>query len=132
MASKEILGWFKFPEPDGTSLFQEEFTDKDKLLELFTYCQQGLGFVKDKGWKFLIEELGIEGVMELDAQSGWLKDADKGAWLSNIFYQVFTSGYDPQAGEFGEYDIETKQFIYNDNTGRKIDWQEISDFSKQL
>ena len=132
MADQKILGWYKFPEPEGTSFYQAEFEDKEKLLELFNYCQQGLGFVKDKGWKFLIEEIGIEGIMELDAQSGWLKDNDKGDWLCNIFYQIFTSGYDPQADDFGEYDIETKQFIYNDNTGRKIDWDEIYAFSKEL
>ena len=132
MTNEEIFGWFKFPEPEGTKYGQKEFEDKDKLLELFNYCQQGLGFVKDKGWQFLIVELGIQGILELDAQSGWLKSTDKGEWLSNVFFQIFTSGYDPQADDFGDYDIETKTFIYNDNTARKIDWDEVYEFSKQL
>ena len=132
MALKDILGWTSFPEPDGTSYFKEEFEDKDKLLELFNYCQQGLGFVRDKGWQFLVDEYGLEGVMELDAQSGWLKDKDQGEWLCNIFFQMLTSGYDPQTDDFGDYDTETKQFIYSNHTGRKVDWDEIKAFGNGM
>ena len=56
MNDKVILGWTKFPEPEGTSFYKEEFEDKDKLVELFNYCQQGLGLIKAEGWQFLIIE----------------------------------------------------------------------------
>lgn len=132
MSDTAILGWTKFPEPEGTQFSKKDFGDKEKIVELFNYCQQGLGLLKAEGWQFLIIEYGLEGVLELDQQSKWLWEEDKGEWLCNIFYQSFSSGYDPEADEMGEYDLETKMFLYNDGTGRAIDWEKIYDFKSHL
>ena len=132
MDKEEVLGWFKFPEPDGTKYGKEDFEEKDKIEELFKYCQQGLGVVKAQGWSFLIIEFGLEGIMEIDAQSKWMYEKDKGEWLRMIFLQCLTSGYDPQTGDFGDYDMESKNFYYEDGTGRLIDWDAIYEFKNQL
>lgn len=132
MEKEDILGWYKFPEPDGTKFGKDEFEDKEKLDELFKYCQQGLGIVNAKGWQFLILEFGLEGILEIDAQVKWLFENDKGDYLSAVFLQALTAGYDPQADEFGDYDIESKNFYYNDGTGRQVDWEEIYNFKDQL
>ena len=132
MSEKRLLGWTKFPEPEGTSFFKKEFEDKDKLIELFKYCDQGLGLVKAEGWQFIIAEYGLEGILELDQQSKWLLEEDKGEWLRNIFYQCFSSGYDPEADEMGDYDLETKMFLYFDGTGRVVDWDKIYAFKDSL
>jgi hypothetical protein len=132
MNNEQILGWFKFPEPDGTKYGKEDFLDKEKLEELFKYCQQGLGFVNGYGWQYLLVEYGLEGIMELDAQCKWTYDEDKGEWLKSIFFQSLTSGYDPESDEFGDYDLETKTFIYKDGTGREINWEEIYEFKNKM
>ena len=132
MDKKIIFGWTKFPEPEGTVFDQKDFEDKDKLVELFNYCQQGLGIVKSEGWQYLILEYGIEGVLEIDQQSKWLWEEDKGEWLCNIFFQCLTSGYDPQTDEMGEYDQETKNFLYDDGTGRNVEWDKIYAFKNQM
>jgi hypothetical protein len=132
MEKEDILGWYKFPEPDGTKYGAEEFEDKEKIEQLFKYCQQGLGFVNAKGWKLLIEEFGLEGVMEIDAQSKWMYEEDKGEWLKSIFLQSLAAGYDPESNEFGDYDLHSKNFYYEDGTGREIDWDVIYKFKNQL
>ncbi len=132
MSKEQILGWYKFPEPDGTTYGKEEFEDKEQLEQLFKYCQQGLGLIKAEGWAFLVVEFGLEGIMEIDAQVKWLFDEDKGEWLRNIFFQVLTAGYDPETGEMGDYDMETKNFYYADGTGRPVDWDAIYAFKDEV
>lgn len=132
MEKKVILGWTKFPEPEGTELRQVDFEDKDKIIGLFNYCQQGLGLVKAEGWQNLIIEYGLEGVLEIDQQSKWLWEEDKGEWLTNVFFQCLSSGYDPETDEMGDYDLENKNFIYNDGSARKIDWTKIYEFKNQI
>jgi len=132
MEKEQVLGWYKFPEPEGTKFGKEDFEDKEKIEQLFKYCQQGLGIIKAKGWEFLVVEFGLEGVMEIDAQSKWMYEEDKGEWLRTIFLQSLTAGYDPESGELGDYDMETKNFYYEDGTARLIDWDAIYEFKNQL
>ncbi|SHJ96051.1 hypothetical protein SAMN02745163_02930 [Clostridium cavendishii DSM 21758] len=72
MNSKNIeLAIYIYPLPKGTSYYKEDLQHKEKVIELFDYCQILEGVIYLEGWNFLIDKYGYEALYEIDKESGW-------------------------------------------------------------
>ncbi|WP_298517180.1 hypothetical protein [uncultured Kordia sp.] len=121
------LAWRKYPEPNGTTYFTVDLIDKSKVIQLFDFCQILEASIWDTGWNFLFENYGLNEILEIDTESGWLNDEDLGAWISSIYYNSFISGFDPQNMEYGNYSDEKGTFTNKEGVEREINWKEIYD-----
>ena len=68
----EILAWYRYPKPKGSSYFEEDLKQPDKVIQIFDYCQILLANITKPGWNFLIEHYGYEELFKLNNKSGWL------------------------------------------------------------
>ena len=66
--NEEALAWYKYPEPDGKRYSEEELLLPQIVEELFDYCQILLASISAKGWCFLIDVHGIDGLEKIDTQ----------------------------------------------------------------
>ena len=127
----ELLGWMRYPEPNGTGYFEEDLMDKSKVVELFDYYQILLATIMSKGWKFLFENYGLIGILEIDKESGCFDDGDLGEWIANIYYNSLISGFDPLKMEYGDYS-EDGIFTNEEGEQREIDWNVIYDLKNDV
>ena len=121
----EILAWRKFPEPSGENYTDEQLCEKQKVIELFDYCQVLEAVIFDKGWKYLFDKYGLKGIIEIDSKSQWMNDEDIGEWITSIFFNSLISGFEPLQREYGKYDEKSGMFTNSDNEIREINWKEI-------
>lgn len=110
MSERKRLAWYQWPEPDGTSYFEEDLTDSQKVEELFDYCQILLATINKEGWQFLVKTYGITGLLDINRKSGWFDEEDDVEATQQLRYHCFISGYDLDSDLFGEYDPETGVF----------------------
>lgn len=128
----ELLAWRNFPLPEGLTYTARDLCMRSNVVVLFDYCQILRAAIWAKGWKFLFEQYGLKGIIEIDSESGWLNDDDLGEWIKSIVYWSLISGFDPIAKEFGKYDEGSGLFINEADTTRTIDWQQIYDLKHSL
>ena len=107
-----LLAWYTYPEPEGTKYTADDLCKPEMVIELFHSCQILLAIITAEGWQFLIQTYGIEGLLELDTQSGWFVDesATRQEQEDHLKYWCLVAGYDPDSGRFGQLDSETGQF----------------------
>lgn len=127
-----LLAWRKHPKPKGTNYSEKDLIQKIKAIELFNYCQILEAAIFDKGWKFLFENYGLKGIIEIDRESGWLNEDDLGEWIASIFYHSLISGFEPLKMQLGTYSEETRIFKALDGSIREIDWKEIYNLKEKL
>ena len=61
VADRTRLAWYQWPEPDGTSYFEDDLADPQKVEGLFDYCQILLANITREGWRFLLKTHGLSG-----------------------------------------------------------------------
>ncbi|NVJ61960.1 MAG: hypothetical protein HWE27_16330 [Gammaproteobacteria bacterium] len=104
MNQNKSLAWYQYPEPEGTHYYTEELKDPAKVEELFDYCQILLATISPAGWKYLIEQHSIEGLLIINDKSGWLANDSPDEAKEYLIYECLISGYNPESDEFGVYD----------------------------
>lgn len=60
-----------YPEPNGTVYTEADIRCIDDVVMLFDYCQIFEAKISIEGWRYLIDEFGIDGLYEADKKSGW-------------------------------------------------------------
>lgn len=119
------LAWYKYPLPKGTNYTKKDLLDRKNVVIVFDYCQIRLGVIFKEGWQFLFEHYKLEGILDIDKESGWLDDDDLGEWIVYIYYHSFIGGYDPIHKIFGKFDEKNGAFINEKGISKKIDWNAI-------
>ena len=61
-----------YPLPNGTVYTEEHFKTLKDVEMLFDYCGIMEAMISKKGWDFLINKFGMEGLYEADKNSRWL------------------------------------------------------------
>lgn len=64
-----------YPLPNGTIYTEENVKTLDDVIGIFDYCQIMESTISKKGWDYLIEKFGIEGLFQANKKSGWF-DSD--------------------------------------------------------
>ena len=64
----ELLASRIYPKPKGMDYFEQDLIKKAKVIELFDSCQILEAAIWDKGWEFLFENYGLEGIIEIDRE----------------------------------------------------------------
>lgn len=86
--SDTVLAYRIYPKPQGTSYYEEDLLDEQKVLELFDYCQILEASIFKEGWEFLIKQFGIEKLFELNQISGWLDVNDLSEFRDEVYSQI--------------------------------------------
>ncbi|KKO54659.1 hypothetical protein [Paenibacillus sp. DMB20] len=60
-----------FPEPKGTIYYYSDLIDKEKVEQLFDYCQILEANIFKEGWELLITYHGFKTLFEINEKSGW-------------------------------------------------------------
>ena len=81
------LGWYQFPEPEGTRYTARELRDPERVEELFDYCQIWYAVISREGWDFLLKTYGLEGLYPIDRRSGWHDSPDLAAYAADVEYE---------------------------------------------
>ncbi|MCL1792276.1 MAG: hypothetical protein FWG34_00245 [Oscillospiraceae bacterium] len=102
---KEVLAWYKYPEPKGTYYFEEELKHPDKVTEIFDYCQILLAHISKAGWDFLTDYYGYEKLFLLNKKSGWF-----------------------DCSAINEF-IECVQLEYESSNGKELDMKKYIDYN---
>ncbi len=76
-----------YPLPDGKIYTEEDFKTLDDVVSLFDYCQIMEAMISKKGWDFLIEKFGIEGLFQADKKSGWIDSDGLKEFYDDIEYE---------------------------------------------
>lgn len=93
--NKTTLAWRKHPAPDGTHYTAEDLADERVVEVVFDYCQILEAIVLARGWQYLFETHGLDGLMEINRRSGWFDEVDAEAELIECARRA---GYDPVQG----------------------------------
>jgi hypothetical protein len=65
-----------YPEPTGTSYFQDDLMTREQVEQLFDYCQILEAIIYEAGWEFLINHYGFRELFEINNNSGWFDCTD--------------------------------------------------------
>lgn len=63
------LAFYIYPEPKGTSYYENDLLDEEKVVELFDYYQIRLSVIYKEGWESLVSHYGYQKLYELNAKS---------------------------------------------------------------
>ena len=70
------LTWHQYPEPGGQSYYDSDLDHPDKVQRLFDLCQMLEAYITASGWRFLMSEYGVSGLLEINRGSGWFAEED--------------------------------------------------------
>ncbi|WP_251316198.1 hypothetical protein [Flintibacter muris] len=79
-----VLGWYQFPEPEGTGYTEDMLRDPAWVEELFNYCQIWYAVIAKEGWDFLLRTYGLEELYRIDRRSGWHNSTSLEDFASDI------------------------------------------------
>lgn len=96
-----------YPAPQGKSYSSVDLLNPSVVMEVFDYCQILLATILPKGWQFLFSNYTIEELFEIDKKSGWFQLCSIEEFKELLEYESLIAGYNPNTGEFGEYNEET-------------------------
>ena len=82
-----VLGWYLFPEPEGTCYGEEELKDPEVVKELFGYCGLWYALISQEGWDFLLEVYGLERLYQIDHDSLWHDSLDLTQFAADVAYE---------------------------------------------
>ncbi len=60
-----------YPLPNGTRYTEDDIQTIDDVVIIFDYCQILEANISKKGWKYLLDKFGMDGLFEADKRSGW-------------------------------------------------------------
>jgi hypothetical protein len=106
----ELLAWAQTPPPRGTSYFERDLRDADKVVEVFAYAHLSLARITREGWRFLWYCYGLDGLLAINRYAGWFNVDDDEAAAGEIVRESLLAGYDPVSGLFGDYSAESRTF----------------------
>lgn len=133
ITNEEILAWSNYPTPEGTSYYQNDLINDSKVSLLFGYCKNQEAVILAKGWKFLVDEYGLIGLLKLDEISAWIGEQGLGNKICGIVFQCLKAGFHPLINELGDYDESEQVFLLHDGSGKiKVDWDEIEALQHSL
>lgn len=111
--TKNALAWYMYPEPTGKYYTQLELKNPDVVEEVFDYCQILLATITARGWWFLLDTHGVDGLLEINERSGWFSDDSREEAIEDLYYYSRIAGYDPELNQFGLYCEENGVFTPN-------------------
>ena len=85
---REVLAFYKYPEPSGREYYRNDFVDSNTVIEIFDYCQILLAHITKSGWKFLVEHYGYEKLYALNNKSGWINCDSLNEYKLTIDYEM--------------------------------------------
>jgi hypothetical protein len=60
-----------YPVPNGTVYTEADIQSIDDVVMLFDYCQILEANISKEGWRYLVDEFGVDRLYEADKKSGW-------------------------------------------------------------
>ena len=113
----ELLAWAQTTSPNGTSngtrgtsYFDRQLADPDKVVEVFAYAHLSLARITCDGWRFLWWTYGLNGLLEINRYAEWFDVDDDERAAADLVRESLVAGYDPVSGLFGEYSPESQTF----------------------
>jgi hypothetical protein len=106
----ELLAWHQNPAPRGTSYFERELSDPEKVVEVFAYAHLSLARITREGWRFLWFNYGLEGLLAINRYAQWFDPDNDQAAAAEMVRESLLAGYDPVSGFYGDYSEETQTF----------------------
>ena len=132
MTNTEIFAWHQEPAPNGTLFYESDFEISTTVIQVFSKIKESEGYITPKGWQHLFEFHGVQNIFNYDCLAGWFDTENKTEWLNSFFLSALTSGFDPTANDFGDYDLETGEFITLQGSIAPINWKMIRSMNKDL
>lgn len=68
----KTLALYIYPLPKGTEYTVNDLINRDKVIELFDYCQILEAIIYKDGWEFLIQHYGYGELYKINKESDWL------------------------------------------------------------
>ncbi|WP_338815317.1 hypothetical protein V9L05_09710 [Bernardetia sp. Wsw4-3y2] len=127
----DVLAFHIYPY-EGTQYFEKDLIVKNKVIELFDYCQILQASISDKGWEFLFKNYSLKELIEIDKESGWFDDNDEGESLKSLFYHSLLSGFNPLKMQYGTYFESTNVFQSLEGNTGEIDWEKVYNLKDEL
>ena len=81
------LGWYPFPEPEGTVYTEEALRDPARVEELFGCCGILYALISKEGWDFLLSAYGLEELYRIAQCSLWLDSSTLEDFASDVEYE---------------------------------------------
>ena len=114
----ELLAWAQTTSPNGTSnvvprgtsYFDRQLADPDKVVEVFAYAHLSLARITRDGWRFLWWTYGLNGLLEINRYAEWFDTGDDERAAADLVRESLVAGYDPVSGLFGEYSPQSQTF----------------------
>lgn len=106
----ELLAWYQQPAPRGTSYFERDLCDPEKVIEVFAYAHLSLARVTREGWRFLWFRYGLEGLLAINRYAEWFDPTRDDFVAGELVRESLTAGYDPVSGFYGDYSEESRTF----------------------
>ena len=131
MKSK-LLACRIYPLPNGTNYFEKDLIVRNKVIELFDYCQIFEAIIYDIGWEFLFKNYSLKELIDIDKESSWFDDEDTGETIKYFYYHSLLSGFDAYNLKFGEYSETLEIFKPLEETSYQIDWGKIYNLKDEL
>lgn len=91
-----------YPLPNGTIYTEEDVKTIDDVVDIFDYCQIMEAVISKKGWQYLIERFGIDGLYRADKISGWFDSSSMEEFMLDIEYEIATACNDEDDNEILE------------------------------
>lgn len=124
LESDEILAFEHFGAELGKDYYLSELKTDQEIEMLFDLCQIQRANIRDIGWKYLFEKVGIDRIYQIDKKSGWFDTENEKEWIESIYYQALICGYNPINGKLGAWNEESNIFNSEDSKC-EIDWNKI-------
>ncbi|HZN68531.1 MAG TPA: hypothetical protein VFB66_24835 [Tepidisphaeraceae bacterium] len=105
-----LLAWYQNPAPRGTSYFEQDLGDPEKVVEVFAYAHLSLARITREGWKFLWWNYGLDGLLQINQYAEWFDTTDEEEAGAQMLRESLLAGYDPISGFYGEYSPEARTF----------------------
>lgn len=91
-----LLAWYPYPAPQGTSYYPHDLAKPDVVVRLFKQASMFRAHVTAEGWRFLFGHYGLEGLLELNRDAGWLDAADEHEAAEQLVHRARIAGYEPR------------------------------------
>lgn len=68
----KALALYIYPLPKGREYTAIDLINRDKVIELFNYCQILEAIIYEDGWDFLLKHYGYKELYSINKESDWL------------------------------------------------------------
>jgi len=77
-----------YPLPNGTIYTEEDVKTIDDVVDIFDYSQIMEAMISKKGWQYLIDKFGIDGLYQAEKISGWLDSQSVEDFMLDVEYEI--------------------------------------------